>query len=223
MRVVSFSAAVLAVGTVLACASQPPVARDDGSGARNCASIAGWLRGSTPGRAVYAGPTTASAGLGRIAERLPDENVGFVITDTWNGWLRVEGPRDGAQLPADSNRRMYSGVGWISGTGVWVGVKASQGFAQPTYSSESVLETAGSETLEDVGDIDAVVACDGDWVLARWKIREPDAVRYHDSAVVSRDPLVVEGWVTGICALQDTSCGQPSGDRPASVAPDTRR
>src|SRR6202008_1383717 len=127
MPIVSWTV-LLAAAFVLACTKPPPV-RDDGRGARNCTGVEGWLRDPTPGgRAVYAAPTTASPVLGRIAEPLPEEHggwpVGFTITDTRDGWLRVEGAGDDSQLTEGFARPMYSGAGWIRGTGVSVGVQA---------------------------------------------------------------------------------------------------
>jgi hypothetical protein len=115
---------------------------------------------------------------------------------------------------------MYSGRGWIRGNGVSVGVQASQLFAEPRFASDLVVQADPDHELEGVGEMVGVSACEGDWVLSRWRIREPrepDAVRYHDNALVTANPLVVQGWVTGICNIQETSCDQPSGDRPDSV------
>jgi hypothetical protein len=199
--------------------------RDDGRGARRCIDIDGWLGDRTPGgRAVHADPSEGSRVLGRILEPLPEDKggwpVGFVITGTRDGWLQVDHAGDDVQLTEGFERRMYAGSGWIRGEGVRVGVQATQAFAEPRHASEIVLTAASSlESLEFA----AVVACDGKWVLGRWRIADPATVRYDARAVVSRDPLVVEGWATGICNIPETSCDQPSGDRPDSVRPDPVR
>jgi hypothetical protein len=169
---------------------------------------------------VYAAADTQSSVLGRILPPLVDEYrpwpASFAIHEARDGWLLVEDAGDDSVLTEQAARPMYSGRGWIRGNGVLVNVQASQGFAGPRFASDMVLR-AGPETLESVGEMTAVVGCEGDWVRARWRIREPHTVRYEASAVVSTNPLVLEAWATGICNVQETSCDQPPGDRPDSA------
>ena len=121
-----------------------PLARDDGRGARQCGDVVGWLDDPTPGgREVHAEPSASSRVLGRIAARLPEDKggwrPGFDIEGTQDGWLRIEGAGDDAQLTEGIDRPMYAGSGWIRGTGVLVGIQATQAFAQPRHSSDIVL------------------------------------------------------------------------------------
>jgi hypothetical protein len=188
-----------------------------------CGAITGWLRDRTAdGREVHAAPSAESPVLGRIAPPLPEEKggwaVGFAIRETRDGWLLVEDASDDTGLTGDSARPMYSGRGWIRGNGVMVGIQASQGFAEPRHASEIVLQADPSQTLEGVGEMTDVVACEGDWVRGRWTIRDPGGVRSYDpGAAVSRNPLVIEAWTTGICNAQETSCDMQPGDRPSSA------
>jgi hypothetical protein len=245
MRIIE-ATALLAIGLVLACAKTPDAeratartatasppeaqqvpARVIARGTGQCGDIIGYLYDPAPrGRSVYAAPDTQSAVLGRILPPTVDEMGGiaasFAIREARDGWLRVENAGDDSVLTERPPRPMYSGRGWIRGNGVLVGVQASQAFAEPRFASQMVLRT-GRETLEGVGEMTDVVACEGDWVRARWRLRDPRSVSHEASAVVSRDPLVVEAWATGICNIQETSCDQPPGDRPDSVVPDARR
>jgi len=234
--------AVLAMGLVLACTKAPraeqhaaapdsvrvPVASVSSRATGQCGEVSGYLNDPAPGgRAVYAAPDTQSPVRGRILPPVQDENrdwaVSFAIREARDGWLLVEGAGDDSVLTERSPRPMYAGRGWIRGNSVSVGVQASQMFAEPRHASDIVVQADPVHTLEGVGEMVEVSACEGDWVLSRWRIREPRDVRYHDNAVVTANPLVLQGWVTGICNIQETSCDQPSGDRPDSVQPDSGR
>ena len=139
--------------------------------------------------------------------------VSFAISETENGWLRIENAGDDPVLTEQPARPMFGGVGWIRGEGVSVGVQASQGFTRPAHSSPIIVRTG----INELDFVSAIVACDGNWVLARWRTdlhREYRRYRYRPEAVVSRNPVILQAWVTGICNIQETSCDMPSGDRP---------
>jgi hypothetical protein len=188
-----------------------------------CGDVSGYLDDPAPrGRAVYAAPDTQSPVLGRILPPVLIENrgwpVSFAIHEARDGWLLVEHAGDDSVLTETAPRPMYSGRGWIRGNGVSVGVQASQAFAAPRHASALVVQADPAHTLEGGATMmTEVFACEGDWVLARWQVMEPRGLRYADAAVVTPNPLVVQGWVTGICNIQETSCDQPSGDRPDSA------
>lgn len=233
--------AVLMIGLVAACAKTPAAERASGEataqppaaqrisiarGTGQCGEIIGYLEDTaSAGREVHAAPDAQSPVLGRILPPMQFEIGGieasFAIREARDGWLMVENAGDDSVLTERPARPMYAGRGWIRGNGVMVGVQASQAFSEPRFASEMVLQ-AGPEGLGG-NEMTDVVACEGDWVRARWRIREPRSVRVEAPAIVSRGPLVVEAWATGICNIQETSCDQPPGDRPDSVRPDPRR
>lgn len=188
-------------------------------GLRRCADIRGYLQDESPaGRAVHRGPDFASPILGRIAPPDRDEwdghdvAAGFDILTGHRGWLLVEGARDDPALTGKPPRPVYSGRGWIRGEGVRVGLQTSQAFARPSHDSDLVVEAPGHGLDHMAG----IVACDGRWVLARWRLGPPPVLRYSRSAIVAGEPRLVEGWATGICNNQETSCDGVSGDRPAA-------
>ena len=191
---------------------------DRGLGRRQCTDIMGYLDDPAPqGRAVHAAPDPASPVLGRILPPWTDGQarfaVSFAIHETENGWLRIENAGDDPVLIEQAGRPMYGGAGWIRGEGVSVGVQASQGFARPSHASPIIVRTG----INELDFVSAIVACEGNWVLARWRTdlhREYRRYRYERSAVVARDPVVLQAWVTGICNIQETSCDMASGDRP---------
>lgn len=214
------SMAALALGA--ACATAPPprsAAGDDGRGQRACTDIRGSLRDPSPaGRAVHERPDARSPILGRIAPPSPATEeyrgfaVDFAIEASRDGWLLVSGAGDDPVLTERPPRPMYGGRGWIRGEGVGVGLQASQAFARPSHSSALVVEAPG----HGLDHVAAILACDGRWVLARWSTDPPPVLRYHPSARVAGEPRMVEGWATGICNIQETSCDGLSGDRPSS-------
>jgi hypothetical protein len=230
MRIKGWAAALGVLGIALACADvrrqDRRIGLDDGRRTRQCADFLGILVDTTPGgREVHAAPDAGSPVLGRIAEPLTvrdggiwKEEVSFVIKGSQGGWLLVEGAGDDPEHTGGVQRSMYEGAGWIRGTGVVVAIQASQGFAEPRHSSDIVLQAADPLGL-DAG-LTGIAACEGEWVLGRWEITGSTRLRYRSEAVVSRSPLVVEAWATGICNNPDTTCDMPSGDRPDSLAPD---
>ena len=217
--------AIAAIG-LLACgpapAGKPGQARDPGRGERQCIDITGYLYDEAPaGRAVHARPEAASPVLGRVAppDRDPkgvyDVAVGFDILASRDGWLLIEGAADDPALTERAARAMYSGRGWIRSERVSVGLQTRQAFAEPRHSSALLVEAVEPAALDDLVEI---AACDGHWVLARWRPSQPSTMRYEPAAVIAADPLTLEAWATGICNIQETSCDGVSGDRPAEAA-----
>jgi hypothetical protein len=130
--------------------------------------------------------------------------------------LLVEGAGDDVALTELPARAMYSGRGWIRSGRVRVGLQTRQAFAGPTHSSPILIEADEPGSLADLVEI---AACEGGWVLGRWRPSQPSAVlRYDPRAVISRKPLILEAWATGICTIQETSCDGVSGDRPPETS-----
>jgi len=208
-------AAALAVSGTAALGEGRVERRDEGLGRRQCTDIVGYLRDERPGgREVRSAPDAAAPVVGRILEPWTDGQgslwVSFQIRASQDGWLLIEGAGDDPVLTNGVDRPMYRGAGWIRGEGVSVGVQASQAFAEPRHSSDIIVQT-GTNELDFVS---AVMACDGNWVLARWTENGFREYRYDPRAVVATEPLVLEAWATGICNIQETSCDMASGDRP---------
>jgi hypothetical protein len=216
------AASLVAIGLLAsgpAPAGKPRVERDPGRGERRCADITGYLQDEAPaGRAVHARPDSGSPILGRVAP--PDKDpkgaydvaVGFAILASRDGWLLIEGAADDPVLTERPPRAMYPGRGWIRSQRVAVGLQTRQAFARPRHSSAMIVRAVEPGSLDNPLEI---AACDGHWVLARWRPSPPSTVRYERAAVISADPLTLEAWATGICNIQETSCDGVSGDRPA--------
>jgi hypothetical protein len=176
-----------------------------------CFEFMAYLQGATE-REVRAEPRADAKVLGRIYGDSPGEDgrpATFEVRDSRDGWLLIEGAADDTQLTG-ADRAMYSGRGWIRGEGVGFGAQASQVFTKPDFAGEIAAEGEWFDGLP----AEAVLGCDGSWVHARWKIVGLDRMKVNPQAVVSRNPLIVEGWVTGVCNVQETTCDGLNGNRP---------
>ena len=206
---------VLAGAISLVCTAAPGAERDEGRGERQCTDIQAYLIDRQPGgREVRAAPDPAAPVVGRIREPWTDGQsewaVSFALRASQDGWLLIEGAGDDPALTESPPRPMYHGRGWIRGEGVSAGVQASQGFAEPRHSSDIIVRTRPNE----MDFLTGIVACDGNWILGRWRGNEHRDYRFEPAALVSADPLILEAWVTGICNIQETSCDMAPGDRP---------
>jgi hypothetical protein len=181
-----------------------------------CFEIAAFLTAAVERRDVHEIPDAASKVLGQVLGPSPGEEgrpAPFELLDSRDGWLLIQDAADDPRINGGVYRPMYHGKGWIRGEGVAAIAQAEQGFARPDFASE-VAVTSKASWLD--ADMIAVLGCDGSWVHARWKPRNnASGYTYRPDAVVSRDPLVLEGWATGICPIMETTCDRLSGDRPA--------
>lgn len=180
-----------------------------------CFEITAFLTEAAPRRDVHAAPDAASKILGQVLGPSPGDEgrpAPFEVLDSRGGWLLIQGAADDPAINGGVFRPMYHGKGWIRGEDVAAIAQAEKGFSRPDFASEVVV-TSKSSWLDS--DMAAVLGCDGSWVHARWKPRGAASYSYRPEAVVSRDPLVLEGWATGICPFMETTCDGLSGDRPA--------
>jgi hypothetical protein len=183
-----------------------------------CFEITAYLEDAVKQREVHAEPDAGSRMLGRILGVAPGDEgrpATFEVLDSRDGWLLIDGATDDPQINGGIDRPMYHGKGWIRGEGVGVSAQADQGFVRPDFASEIVSE--GGWFDGDMRPV-AILGCDGSWVHARWTRGPeppPHPVRYSPAAIVSRDPLVIDAWVTGVCPAMETTCDGLSGNRPA--------
>lgn len=178
-----------------------------------CFEITAYLEDAVKQRDVHAAPDAGSRVLGRILGVAPGDEgrpATFEVIDSRDGWLLINGAADDPEINGGIDRPMYHGKGWIRGEGVGAGVQAEQGFARPDFASEIVIES--NSWLENA--MVAVLGCDGSWIRARWRPRGAIEFTYRPEAVVARDPLVLEGWATGICNIMETTCDGLNGNRP---------
>lgn len=221
MRLLSLSLAALAAfggataPAVPAAAQEQRVLRFASS---QCGLITGFIF-SPESLAVHERPDDASPVLGRVLGFYAGDDAGRApevrVLDAQDGWLRIiDAHDDESLLDGAAPREMYSGAGWVRGEGVHVVLQTSRAFAAPGHDAPVVLEAPEGGWLTEVADQVAVTGCQDGWVLARWNVSAGRPERYQDYAVVSRDPVIVEGWSTGVCAIQETTCDGVDGDVP---------
>ncbi|WP_309622069.1 hypothetical protein [Novosphingobium sp.] len=206
-------------GIDLALAAIPPVS----GGHTGCKDIWGYLTDPDPaGRIVRDAPLQNGRELGRILPPEKESDYGlaatFQILGSKDGWLEIADAGYDPQLYGKAPPPMYSGHGWIAGGGIHVTLQSSLGFAMPSHKSP-VLVDLTSDGHFDATPMLRVVACEGRWVLADWRTG-PDKdlptrpqPKYRQEAVVSKRPLVLRAWVTGVCNIQETTCDGVNGNR----------
>lgn len=181
-----------------------------------CFEITAFLTQTVDRRDVHEAPDAASKVLGQVLGPSPGEAgrpAPFELLDSRDGWLLIQDAADDPGINGGVYRPMYHGRGWIRGEGVAAIAQAEQGFASPDFASEIVVESKSSGLDADMV---AVTGCDGSWIRARWKPRNAGGYTYRPDAVVSRAPLVLEGWATGVCPIMETTCDGLSGNRPVA-------
>ncbi len=190
-----------------------------------CNALAGYLQATDPaGRTVRAGPNVTARRLGTIAPPLKTGlgtvPASFTIIGSRNGWLLIENAGFDEELADQTVPKTYAGRGWISGKGVSVNAQASIVFLRPDHKSQKiirVLDSKGDRGAFAELEMTGISACQGYWVLGNWRkggfaSQSGVAIRHSATAIISKSPLVVRGWVTGICDIQETSCDGLNGD-----------
>lgn len=185
-----------------------------------CTDITGYLDDPDPaGRTVRDTPSLTGAVLGIIpAQGTLDFPAGFEIVESQGGWLKIRNAGFDTALVGDKVPASYAGEGWISGKGVRVTVQARLGFAAPSHDAPWLVDGRPDNFLESVKQR-AIVGCAGNWVLVDWLFDPKPAygakpLAYRPEAVVSRTPITLRAWSTGICNIQETTCDGTDGDRP---------
>lgn len=222
MRLLNLSLAALAAfggagGSAFPAAAQEPqrIIRFESG---QCGLITGFVF-SPEALTVHERPDGGSPVLGEVQGFYEGDDAGrgpeVRVLDARDGWLRIiDAHDDESLLDGAEPREMYSGVGWVRGEGVYVVLQTSKAFAAPGHGAPVVLESLDGGWLEEVANQVAVTGCQDGWVLARWNLSAGKPERHQDYAVVSRDPVIVEGWSTGVCAIQETTCDGVNGDVP---------
>jgi hypothetical protein len=185
-----------------------------------CVDINGYLDDPDPaGRNIRDIPSKNGALLGVIPPQGGlDFPPSFTIIESKNGWLRIKDAGFDTQLVGNVVPQTYSGEGWISGKGVRVNLQTQLGFAAPSHDSPWLVDGRPDQFFDSIEQA-AVVGCSGKWVLVDWPFdpNPPDDRKpliYREQAIVSRNPVILRAWSTGVCNNQETSCDGVNGDLP---------
>lgn len=193
-----------------------------------CKDIWGFLDDPDPaGRIVRDSPSPKGRELGRILPPSDSDNwggelaAGFRVLGSEDGWLEIEDAVFDEQLYGKNPPKMYSGRGWIAGGGVRITLQSQLGFAAPSHGSPVLIDLQPHMGFDGLRQ-KRIVACSGRWVLADWLIDSanwPEGTEmptYRSEAIVSRKPLVLRAWASGVCNIQETTCDGVDGNRAES-------
>ena len=164
-------------------------------------SFSGWSSDLDPrGLNVRAGPSVDDRILGTLPppESHPDNETAFGATfdvvESRNGWFRIRNAHrwsDAGSGPSNLPE------GWISGRYLTFQLMTDKVFAEPRADAPVVL-----------------TSWDEDGTLMQFRYRSPTECRgeWVRLTVIGRDGRERQGWVRGICGIQETTCDGVRGD-----------
>ena len=88
-----------------------------------------------------------------------------------------------------------------------VGVQSARGYARPDAGSERLLDLKG-DWLRDRVALRGIVACDGEWLLLDYEMRNDEKLE----PLAPKDRKRGRAWFRGICGSEETSCDMRSAD-----------
>ncbi len=146
-------------------------------------------------RTVGHGPHPRHPAAARAGEDVEvDFGATFDVVEARDGWFRIENARRWSQAGQGASTLPS---GWVSGRFVGFQLQTDKAFAEPDPASPVV-----------------VTSWDEDGGLSQFGYRNPTACRgeWVRLTVVGRDGRERQGWVRGVCALQETTCDGVQGD-----------
>ncbi len=188
-----------AVATAITTSAQP--AGGAAATAANACDFAGWSSDPDPrGLNVRTGPSPTAPIVGALPPPEPGEDIEvdfgttFDVVESRNGWFRIENARRWTQVGHGPSTLPS---GWISGRYLTFQLQTDKAFAEPDPSSPTVLTSwMDNGTLTQFGYRNPT-ECRGEWVRL---------------TVVGPDRRERQGWVRGICGIQETTCDGIRGD-----------
>jgi hypothetical protein len=200
-------------------AAAPVIAATEPKLSRGTAcTLGGWTNNKlTAPIAVRAAPDRRAAVIGTIPlfpKLGPGEDAysaTMQIVGSANGYLKIANASDAMNT---NPRPIFSGSGWVDGNAVRFVIQSSRGYARPDERSERIVDLDypdNSRWATEVGEIDRVIACQGEWV-------QIDLLLNRDR----NDPMTIlprakwkrqRAWFRGVCAIEETSCDMESVDK----------
>jgi len=180
-----------------AAAAQPAAA----AAPANACNFSGWSSDPDPrGLNVRAGPSPSAPILGALPPPEPGEDIEvdfgatFDVVESRNGWFRIENARRWSQAGAGASTLPS---GWISGRYLTFQLQTDKAFAAPDPSSPTVLTSWMDNGTLTQFNYRNPTECRGEWVRL---------------TAIGRDGGQRQGWVRGICGIQETTCDGVRGD-----------
>lgn len=220
--VATFAVAIASLQTATA-TSAPLSASSNGSTARNAGTrceFGAFVNEVDPkGLNVRAAPNVSSKILGKIPPNYVNKKdpsayasrVEVSVLSSRDGWFLIEGATDNEQLTGKPPRPMFTGQGWVSGKKLVVKTQASKARVAPNPKADVAFLVGNVLDGDSLSKPGYLVACDGAWVnldysLSKLVPAELNAIKLNPAARKGAANGRVRGWVTRICAIQETSC-----------------
>lgn len=179
--------------------------------------FSGWTTNDKPAIAVRDAPSSQSKTLGTLPTTRDDGadpdidyySVTFDVTEARDGWLKIQNASDEMTGGDVSRPRpVFEGAGWIEAGDAQVGIQSSRGYARPDASSERLLDLR-DDWLTERATLRGIVACDGDWLLLDYEMRNSEQWEL----LAPKDRTRGRAWFRGVCASAETTCDMPSVDK----------
>jgi hypothetical protein len=187
-----------AANTSAAAASQQ---RASGAAAATACNFSAWSSDPDPrGLNVRAGPSPTAPVLGALPPPEPGEDIEvdfgttFDVVESRNGWFRIANARRWTQV---GHGPSTIPSGWISGRYLTFQLQTDKVFEAPDPSSPTVLTSWMDNGTLTQFNYRNPTECRGEWVRL---------------TVVGPDRAERQGWVRGICGIQETTCDGVRGD-----------
>lgn len=213
------SIAILALFAAPAAMAASPQAEAP-AGSTTCA-FGAWANYEKPSITVREAPSANAKALGQIptkpaaGEPEYSYSVTFDVKQAQDGWLKIANASDAYnedEFPDQAPRKVYKGEGWIRADDARVGIQSARGYLKPDAASQRLVDL-GSDWLTEMGRIQGIRACRGDWVLLDYLV---DRKRSPQDEIVERakgEQLAGRAWFRGLCDVQETTCDMKSVDR----------
>lgn len=140
-------------------------------------------------------------------------SVRFDITGSVNGWLQIDNISD-VYNARTTDRLAHTEVksGWVPADSVRFRIQSARGFESPQPSATKLTDLK-DDRASDMGDIEKVIACNGQWVLIDFRTkfhREEDG---RLTALSHNTQPMHRAWFRGICGNEETTCDMASADK----------
>lgn len=216
IRRIALALAVLTLSPTLNAQPTPKAAAWAPTGPTTC-GFSGWTNDQKPAIQVRASPSAQSNVVGTLPTTRGDGadptidyySVTFDVTEAHDGWLKIKNASD-AKTGNDQPRPrpVYQGEGWIEAADARVGIQSARGYARPDASSERLLDL-GSDWLTERATLQGIVACNGEWLLLDYEMRNSDKFE----PLAPKDRTRGRAWFRGICESSETTCDMRSVDK----------
>lgn len=216
MRWILLALAALAVSPAINAQTTSKPAAWTPPGPTAC-SFSGWTTNDKPAIQVRAAASAQAAVLGNLPTTRGDGpdpgidyySVTFDVTEARDGWLKIRNASDDKTGDEQSKPRpVYRGEGWIEAADAQVGIQSARGYARPDAGSERLLDLGG-DWLTERATLRGIVACQGEWLLLDYELRNSDTFE----PLAPKDRTRGRAWFRGICSSSETTCDMRSVDK----------